>query len=144
MGNERSKECIGMPRRWKGKVGTAVGVRERVSQVRSSSRKGIPSRGNSVGKSTELERTLPSGNCSCLSWQVHGYVGGIMTEPPKWAEGQESQEASTPEWNQSLILCWQLGPRSENLRLSVLDRSLRDHPVQSCHLTHREIEAHRE
>lgn len=99
MGNERSKECIGMPRRWKGKVGTAVGVRERVSQVRSSSRKGIPSRGNSVGKSTELERTLPSGNCSCLSWQVHGYVGGIMTEPPKWAEGQESQEASTPEWN---------------------------------------------
>lgn len=97
-----------------------------------------------MGKSTELERTLPSGNCSRLRWQVHGHVGGIMTELLKWAEGQESQEASTPEWNQFLILCWQLGPRSENLRLSVLDRSLRDHPVQSCHLTHREIEAHRE
>lgn len=66
-----------------------------------------------------------------------------MTQLLRWAAGAKSQVASTPEWNQSLHPGLALGSRSENPRLSVLT-VLRDHPVQSCHFTHREIEAHRE
>lgn len=68
---------------------------------------------------------------------------GIMTELLKWAAGAREPESFHPQIeSQHSVLA--LGPRSENPGLSVLDRSLRDHPVHSCHLTHRKIEAHQE
>lgn len=73
--------------------------------------------------------------------QVHGVVGDGMKELLRWLAGARGPSSFQPRMESTPLPRAALGSKSENIRLTL---SLRHHPVQSCHFTHSEVEAHRE